>query len=443
MPTFCEPHLMVQRRGPGKLEDWLTYVVGIGCFVTFIAVMLGVQLVCDQLERAVDVSWFRSGVTFAVAFWILASWLPPARLSRSLRVAVLLPGAHALVIALAWPAWLSISRFVADEGAATELVTAFPIARIAAVTILCFLVFSLLVARRRSGEWLHGFVMVALAELLLLGLWLPISCAAWPGGTDEWWSAHQPLLADLGSRVAFTIVPPTVLALSFTTVALRRPGWLLAYRSLIAQVVLVVLCIAVITRMGASARVMVLYSNLVPILLAAAIVAIAALIGFGAMIWLTSRAKRRRFLAAERVDGVIVADGDDPAIGLEITSWLRGPRLVQRPFAVSTARGTIPVSGAHLVAAIPAVTTQLRTGECVAVLRPGDHVTIAGHGEAGGDPFRTSAAPLAGEILVAPAEAPRDGFTHVALAMWRPCLAYLMIVTAIAIPGLAALAAAE
>jgi hypothetical protein len=150
----------------------------------------------------------------------------------------------------------------------------------------------------------------------------------------------------------------------------------------------------------------------------------------------------RSFTARERRGGTIAPDSDEPVIGLEITSWLRGPRVVQRGFAVTTAVGTLPVRGAHLVAGLPAATTQLRVGERLGVLAPGDEVQIGGHGDASGDPFRTSAAPLADGMFVAPAALDRPGFPSVALVLWRPCVAYLLIVSAIAVPALAALLAA-
>jgi hypothetical protein len=162
---------------------------------------------------------------------------------------------------------------------------------------------------------------------------------------------------------------------------------------------------------------------------------------FGIALGVRQVVAHRAFARMKRVDGVIVEDGTEPALGFEITSWLRGPRTVQRSFAISTPAGTIPVSGAHLVAVLPAATTQLEVGECIAVLRPRDRVVIAGTGTATGAPFRSSAAPLAGELYVAAADRAAVGFSHVALAMWRPAVAYLLIVVAVAIPALAALAA--
>jgi len=337
--------------------------------------------------------------------------------------------------------WSSVSRYLRDSDAATAFATHFPIAAVVAGTALAFACIAGLLARRRSGEWIHGFAMLALAELLLLGLWIPIACSAWPGGLGEWWSVHEPLLADAPARVAFVVAPPTVVAIGFTVIALRRPAWLIASHGAVGGALGMLMLVAISTRVDASGRVMLLYSNFVPLLLAGALVAISALVVLGSVTWWRSWRAHRAFSARERRGGSVTTDGDEPAIGLEITSWLRGPRVVQRPFAVATSVGTLPVRGAHLVAPVPAATTQLRVGERLAVLKAGDEVQIAGHGDAGGDPFRTSAAPLVDGMFVAPAALDKPGFPNVALVMWRPCVAYLLIVSAIAVPALAALLA--
>jgi len=435
---------MVQRRGAGKVADWVVCSIAVACIVTFAAVAIGIELLVDQLHwspREVDLGWARYGITFVVAFWILASWLPPARLSRALRVAVGLPALHALVLAVAWPVWHAIAPALPCDGAVTTFVRDFPFETVAAATGVGFVMFGIVVARRRSGEWIHGFAMLALAELLLLGLWMPIACAAWPGGHGEWWTPSQPLLANATGQVALIIIPPTLAALAFTAVALRRPALLSKHRALIGQCVAALFIVAVIARIGASARVMVLYTNFLPLLFVTSIVAIGALLALGTLTWWRAFVGDRMLRRRARYVGVIVDDDKQPVIGVEITSWLRGPRIVQRPFAVSTKEGTLPVRGAHVVGPLPSATTQLRAGECMALVNPGDSVTIGGIDEAHGDPFRTSAAPLANDMLIAPAPVGRVGFVHTTLAMWRPCVAYLLIVTAVALPGLAALLA--
>jgi hypothetical protein len=433
--------LSLTRQPAGQLPPWVRVVIALGCIVSFASVTIGSQLLWDQLPSWVDLGYFRYGLTFYISFWILVSYFPPWPMSRAMRVAVLLPVAHAVMIACSWPVWQAVARYVRDADATTSFATQFPLVTVVACTAVAFGVIAWALARRRSGEWIHGFAMLSLAQLLVLGLWIPIACSAWPGGLGEWWSASEPLLADAGSRIAFIVAPPTVVAIGFTVIALRRPAWLVASHGALGAAVGLLMLVAIATRMDASGRVMLLYSNFVPVLLAAALVAVLALVVLGSVTWWRGWSMHRTFSARDRRGGNVVKDGDEPAIGLEITSWLRGPRVVQRPFSVSTSVGTLPVRGAHLVAAIPAATTQLRIGERLAVLKGGDDVQLAGHGDDAGSPFRTSAAPLADDMFVAPASLDKSGFPSVALVMWRPCVAYLLIVSAIAVPALAALLA--
>lgn len=86
----------------------------------------------------------------------------------------------------------------------------------------------------------------------------------------------------------------------------------------------------------------------------------------------------------------------------------------------------------------------------MSTLRRGDRVVIAGlvAGPAAREeahPFRSSAVLTAGAggISVAHASAERYGFANVALALWRPCVAYLAILIAIGIPSLVAAFAGE
>jgi len=55
--------------------------------------------------------------------------------------------------------------------------------------------------------------------------------------------------------------------------------------------------------------------------------------------------------------------------------------------------------------------------------------------------WRSRASPIADAMYVAPTSFDRVGFASAALVMWRPCVAYLLIVSAIALPALAALTA--
>jgi hypothetical protein len=228
-------------------------------------------------------------------------------------------------------------------------------------------------------------------------------------------------------------LPPFMAATAFTYVSLRREVFA-------AKPVLAVLFIvALLVRATASAAAMVVYANFVPILLVAMLLAAGSLVAFALITVARGIRARRMFVARERMVGVVDRADAGPVIALEIASWLRAPRIIQRPFSIATSAGTIPVSGAELVAPLPPATTLLARGETLGVIHGGEPVVVAGHAPPGGDPFRTSAAPLSGELWIAPADVERAGLTSMTLALWRPAVGYLLIVTAVAAAGLAAL----
>jgi hypothetical protein len=177
------------------------------------------------------------------------------------------------------------------------------------------------------------------------------------------------------------------------------------------------------------------YANYAHVLLALAIVTGVALATLGVASWRT-----RHVLAESTIHGTIACDGNETIAAFEIAGWLRGPRLAWRPFEVMTPGGPVRVTrDIRVVAALPALSTRLRTGEAVRVLREGDRVALSGFVAPHGDhPFRASHGwvPEA-DAMVAREESPA-GFAGVALALWRPCVAYLLVVTAVALPALAA-----
>ncbi|HEY5944390.1 MAG TPA: hypothetical protein VIV40_02820, partial [Kofleriaceae bacterium] len=130
----------------------------------------------------------------------------------------------------------------------------------------------------------------------------------------------------------------------------------------------------------------------------------------------------------------VVNDEPDPIARLEITSWLRGPHLTVRPFVVATSHGELPVQGAPLLAAIPRITTQLDVGEHADLMMPGDRAVVAGHSMASNAPFRGLDAPDI--AMIAAPDARRYRFSDVTLVVWRPAVAYLAILIAVALPYL-------
>jgi hypothetical protein len=235
------------------------------------------------------------------------------------------------------------------------------------------------------------------------------------------------------------VIPPALVAILFTALAIRRPAWARAKRSTFVIALAVLLSIALLVRMNSQPRPMVLYSNFIVFLFVGVLVAVTALVVLALSMLVRGYRLRHQFTARERIVGVVHADGREPVFGVELPSWLRGPRLLQRPFAIATSDGMIPVTGAELIAPLPRSTTLLGRDESIGLIHPGDTVVVAGQTQDDGGPFRSSSAPLAGSLYVAPADVERAGFISAALAMWRPCVAYLLIVTVVALPGLAAL----
>jgi hypothetical protein len=298
-----------------------------------------------------------------------------------------------------------------------------------------------LIARRRRGELGHALVMLALTELLLFGLWLPIASALWcrelHGGIDG------PQVVTL---IGFVLGPPWAAACAFTAIAVRRPSVLPRIRSYVAIGLCGLFVSAVATRITRAEDLCIVFGNFIHVLLAVAFVAVMALAVLGVRTWLRDRHARYLMSGASTLTGVVAAGDDDVdvVVSVEITSWLRGPRAMLRPFSVTTRAGDVPVPGGTWVGPLSATTTQLRTGESVSALRCGDGVVVAGLvASRSGDrahPFRSSTALTAGAggISIAHASAERHGFANVALALWRPCVAYLAILIAIGIPSLVA-----
>jgi hypothetical protein len=237
--------------------------------------------------------------------------------------------------------------------------------------------------------------------------------------------------------VLIALLPPLIGAIGFTATALRRPDRLRRNRNKVAIALALLLAVAIGTRFDASGSACFAYSNLTPILLAISLVAIATLIGLGAGSWI--RRSRRAALT-----GVIACDDaqTDVVAYYEITSWLRGPQVVMRPFVVTTPTGDIPIPhGAKLVAPLPEITTRLRAAESIAILRCGDKVALRGFIEPDAHhPFRDSLTPVAGDLVSVHTldDDSARGLAPIALAVWRPCVAYILILIGIGVPALTA-----
>jgi len=276
--------------------------------------------------------------------------------------------------------------------------------------------------------------MLALATFLVFGLWLPIASTIAYRHPAFDFADTRPLATG-----ALVFGPPLALATLFTAIAFRRPALFARRRRTAGLVVGALIAGVFATRVSGGENPYGLFGSLIHIAFALAFVAAGSLVALGGVTWFRMRRTRRAF-ASNVLAGTIEDDGETDIGCFEIASWLRGPRAVLQPFTVVTAAGRLLIhGGAQLVVPLPAATTQLRVGESFVGLRAGDTVAITGL-EVAGDaaPYRGLATPVgAGGVLVGRPEA-HHGFAHVALTVWRPCVAYLAILLAVGVPGLLA-----
>jgi hypothetical protein len=389
--------------------------------------------------------WQCNGWALAMLAAIVVAYLPPARVSRAVRLAVALPVLHALAMVVA-VALFALGNFHVARGRAPVMPELVPLVVIALAAGT--LGAAWLIARRRRnrpGEVAHAAVTIALANLLLVGLWLPIFarlCAPeMAESAKDLIKSHRPLM------LALVVVSPLVTACTYAALAPRRRAWRLA----IAIAMGALLAGAVAVRWKASPGPQLLYESFAFVVLAALGIAIAAVIGLGVTTALACRRDRRDLAAAGSRHGVVerADDGElDPTAGIvarvEITSWLRGPRAIVRSFVANTQAGDLAIPAARHAAAIPLSSTVLRSGEAVVTLRTGDAVAIAGlvSRDGDGDPYRdmTNVVPGPYGVVVGapgPATTPMQSFY---LTAWRPSVAYLAIAAAVMVPALTGLA---
>jgi hypothetical protein len=386
-----------------------------------------------------DAFWFQNGVAILVIASSIAAFLPPGL--RWLRLATALPLAHAAAMVAVFVMWTQtvehLERADAPWGdeAQAQIDHMFALAIGYALVAMAAAVTSA-ACRRRVIRTLDRILAVALVNLLLLGLWLPIASSAWSAlvldTKASWtllgvWESHRVPL------VAFVLLPPLVGALWWT--AARRTR-----RRVTALVVGVLFAIAIACRIWATRAALSIYIHFSPTLVAAAFMAAIAVVVVGSSRHLARLRASRTHAARE---GVIVDDGDRVVAAIEVASWVRGPTTTTTPFVVRTDRGNlhIPV-GTEIVHAIPPDSVRLRLGEGLAILRAGDRVRVDGFVDPDpAHPFRDSLAPTPGpHIVVRPTErerGPRLG--DITLSTWRPAIAYLAIVSAVVITALVAI----
>jgi hypothetical protein len=439
-----DPTMDLARPRAGSVDRWVRTVVVLAIAAT-LAVIISFPRVLWMRDHSADVSrfWFQNTLAIGFVTAVVLAWLPSARGSRYVRFAVLLPVLQVALMLGTWIAWQLLKDGMPMAVDSTPLLEKLPLRVVLPWLAVAMVAGGTLVARRRRRrEWLHATVMLSLVNLLLLGLWLPVASNEWNGEGWNAWSQVDAAMERPASMIAFVVVPPFVGALVFTATALRWPQiWrrnnMVVIALLAIGLLLGVACRQDVTEIGAF-----VYINFVHVITSAALVTVAALLALGLTTWI-GNARATRTLERGALVGTI--SSTHPVASLELTSWLRGLRATCDSFTVTTAFGDVPVpAGARVVTPAPLSTTLLRAGESITTLRPGDRVALAGyvHTTSPG-PFRATSAPIPGEggITVRRVGAGDDryGFAHVALDLWRPSVAYLVICVACALPGLAGL----
>lgn len=437
------------RHAAGTVVPWVRCVLALACLATVILPSAGAWMLWLQGGEASGLPrWlFENTLAVLALIGVAIAAMPRFAVSRYIRLAVVLPLVHLALVAIAWPAWLAVSSKLVTVREDYYLARDLPLSLIIAGELVVVGVAAWWITRsRRDTAASHAFVMISLVDLLLLGLWLPL--VAWATTRGSWRLEIDPALtlAHPARIAAYALVPPLALAIIFTSLAIGRSEIAKDYRLQYLGVVATLFIAAFLVRFDSGPAAQVVYANFTHVLLGALAVAAGGPLVIGAAMWWRGRALRRRLASdASAILGTVVCDDpDQPVIAChEVATWLRPPRARVRSFVVATPTGALPVSGARLIAHVDPLTTALRVGESLCVLRDGDPITIWSTPTPpdARDPFRSSAAPAIGsDPVISPFCVPVLTFTDLALSLWRPAVAYLVILVAIAAPALAALA---
>ncbi len=442
-PRIRDRNSLEQWWRPGELPRPIAWFVAIAATLTFALADVGAHHFASFF--GIGGFWLRDGLALGIAVALAVVWAPRLQTTRALRVAVALPAVQLAAIGAAWIAWRAISPHLLGIAKDAPLVSELPLGVAAAGAAVATIALARLIAWKRRGEWLHACVMLSLVHLLLAGLCAPIAAQVCMHIRYPWaWDTHE--LATALRWRPLVLGLSLVLATAFTAIAIHKYEHVHRWRKHL--LVALITAIAVATAMRIEPRVgsAQIYANYIHIVLALTIVAVGSLGVLGIATALATR-RTRRALACGPLQATVGRTGDDVVAYWEIAGWLRGPRLVSRPFTALTRAGALPVPGdIGVVASPPPVSTRLAAGEALALIREGDRIALAGFVAPPADhPFRTSAALVPGSAGIhvgRDGEAPA-GFTGIALVLWRPCVAYLLVVIAIALPGLAAALAAR
>lgn len=424
------------RLRPGEIAGWARAVAWLGAFVTLVICFAGPRLLANQGDdRLFYTPWFRNTLGIVAIAVLVMVVVPSTNTQRSLRVAAVLPLVHLVSLGLAWLGWTQLAPHLEGAVNLTPLVDALPLGYVLGMVVAFTTLAAMLVARRRRRETTHAMVMISLVGLLLLGAWLPIVAGSLDGPRYlDSWDVSLELVAT-PRIIASILVPPFLVAVLYTALALRRAPAIVVGRKYLLVGFAIVWFAALSLRGQATEVAMVTYANYLPWLFASAVTVIVAI---GSLAVATAR--RTRTARAPQYTGIVAAPVGEMVAGYAITSWLRGPEPVCSAFELTTSHGPLPIpASARVLAPIPLASTILRVGEIVPVLHGGEEVGARGFEKhAGGEPFRDSSAPIPSTrgVDVAPTSPTGGG---IALAVWRPSIAYLLVLLAVAGPALVTL----
>ncbi len=430
----------------GSVAPWVRAVIGVAALTVVGVAAVGARAVWRVAGPAtgIDGAWFRNGLAVAIVTAIAAVFLPRARISRFVRLAALLPVIVLAGMIAAWVAWDRIAPAMPYLRRNAPLLLDAPVGAVLGA-MAGAIVLAPFVVRPRRRDGIRAAVVIALVNLLVLGLWLPLASVWWGNREGIGEIGRGFAIGSTPGLLTLVLGPPLAIATAFASFVLRQPDRARRGRGVWTIALWLVIPIAVVSRIGASSAQQLVYLNLLHFLVASAFVAAAALAAFVASLGLRGWSARRRLAREGAVTGVIPDDDDDPrgvVACLELEGWTSGPRPLVDAFEVATPAGRILVPvGAELAAAVPEGSSILYPGESVAVIRRGDRVVVGGLVEPEPDhPFRGASALVAGPagVVVRRLDDNGGGFASIALVAWRPCVAFLMILTAVALPGLAA-----
>src|SRR5262245_62931987 len=96
----------------GSISLRARFLIAAACAVPVLRAWVGMTSIWglreDWIRNVRDPFWFSNGLALFVIATLLATFAPPWRLSRFVRVAVLLPAVHAACVLLVWHAYLGI-----------------------------------------------------------------------------------------------------------------------------------------------------------------------------------------------------------------------------------------------------------------------------------------------------------------------------------------------